>query len=229
MKVNNGSKRFEELDSLRGIIAFTVFVYHFFNVSWENRGQVGYWNIIAYSPLRILWAGHEAVIFFFILSGFVLSLPFYKKNYIHNYITFIIKRSLRIYFPFIVAVLLGIILRGVFSLNNIAGTWTGESGLNTIIKHILFIGTYNSNAFDSVIWSLVHEMRISLVFPLLIMLLIKFEWKKIMTLGFLTSVISIAFIVTLKIDNNINIIISFHYILMFIIGAILAKKSCSFS
>lgn len=41
------------------------------------------------------------------------------------------------------------------------------------MQHILLIGKYNTDAYNSVIWSLVHEMRISIVFPLVLMICLR--------------------------------------------------------
>ncbi|MCB9988463.1 MAG: acyltransferase family protein [Rhodospirillales bacterium] len=68
------SQRFHGLDSLRGIAALVVVFNHFYGVipalaSSEN------W-LFSYTPLHTLIAGRQAVIIFFVLSGFVLSLPY---------------------------------------------------------------------------------------------------------------------------------------------------------
>jgi len=72
--------RFEQLDSLRGLAALSVVVNHFLNILpgiFDNPND--FW-FLKYTPLHLFWAGHEAVIFFFVLSGFVLSLQFFKKK-----------------------------------------------------------------------------------------------------------------------------------------------------
>jgi peptidoglycan/LPS O-acetylase OafA/YrhL len=81
-------RRFGELDSLRGLAALSVLIGHclvvFPHLSGSYPGQgweLWAWNTLRSTPLSVVWAGNEAVILFFILSGFVLSLPFhFQKN-----------------------------------------------------------------------------------------------------------------------------------------------------
>ncbi len=55
-------------------------------------------QLIANTPLRLFWSGTEAVIVFFVLSGFVLSLPFVRTgSYPAPY--FYPRRMLRLYLP----------------------------------------------------------------------------------------------------------------------------------
>ena len=58
-------KHFRYLDSARGIAATMVFVMHFFDHKYNGTIISSYWSII--------FNGRDAVSFFFVLSGFVLS------------------------------------------------------------------------------------------------------------------------------------------------------------
>ena len=51
-------------------------------------------------------------------------------------------------------------------------SWTIESS-QAIAQHILLVGKYNTDAYNGVIWSLVHEMRISIIFPLILMICLR--------------------------------------------------------
>jgi acyltransferase-like protein len=97
--------RFGQLDSLRGIAAATVVVGHLIRSvpAIDDRSQA-FWAL-KYTPLHVFWAGHQAVIFFFVLSGFVLALPFYSRAV--SYRTFVVKRVLRICVPYWSTVVLG--------------------------------------------------------------------------------------------------------------------------
>jgi len=74
--------RITELDAVRGFAAVTVVVGHsltvFPNFDDATRGKSGLAlvNAVKYSPLALVQSGDAAVILFFILSGFVLALPF---------------------------------------------------------------------------------------------------------------------------------------------------------
>lgn len=106
------------------------------------------------TPLHLVWAGHEAVILFFILSGFVLSLPYYnKKN--SKYKDYLIKRIFRIYLPYLVSVFLAIACVFVFSRGGIPelskwfnGTWERQLTINQLLEHILMLGDFKSYNFN---------------------------------------------------------------------------------
>ncbi len=96
-KVVSASIRYEELDSARGLAALSVVFHHFllifplFFIDTFNDKTASTVNLLKYSPLHVFWAGHEAVIFFYILSGFVLALPFYSAKKF-QYFPYLVKR-----------------------------------------------------------------------------------------------------------------------------------------
>ena len=103
--------RYEELDSLRGLAAISVFFGHILLVF----NAIPITNLLfEYGPLRAAVAGSEAVTLFFVLSGFVLSLPFYN-NGTFNYGKYVVKRIFRIYIPYLIAILFLILLRNCFT------------------------------------------------------------------------------------------------------------------
>lgn len=100
-------KHYRSLDGLRGIAALVVVIYHSM-IATPRFGQirlrpgeqdVSYFEFaISYTPLRLFWSGTEAVVVFFVLSGFVLSLPFARSGgYPGRY--FYPRRMLRLYLP----------------------------------------------------------------------------------------------------------------------------------
>jgi peptidoglycan/LPS O-acetylase OafA/YrhL len=220
------NNRLEELDSLRGIAALTVFFSHIYLVFNETLLM----NILfEYGPLRIFTAGSEAVTLFFVLSGFVLSLPFITKNPF-NYFEYFIKRLCRIYLPYLAAFLLGFISWKLFYTKEIIGlsdwfnvNWSQLMNLNTILVHLILVKTFMSN-LNNVIWSLVHEMRISLFFPLIMYVLMRINLVKGILFAFLLSVLSmIYFWKTSSSFTGTEIYVSIHYSAIFIVGALLAR------
>ncbi|MEK0223777.1 acyltransferase family protein [Bacillus proteolyticus] len=226
------TRRYKELDSLRGIAAIIVLLGHFLALFPILGKKVMYSTFGAY--FSILWQGHSAVIIFFVLSGFVLSLPFYKGTEF-NYLKYLIKRVCRIYIPYIVIFFIAIGIKlGIHSkIGTIPGlvqwgSWNIEVSLNRVMDHILFLREFNSDAFIMVIWSLVHEMRISIVFPLIIFLLLRVNWKVSIGIAMFLSVIGYLLMKNIPSEFNMpvstNYFITLHYSSMFIIGALLAKN-----
>ncbi len=72
-KLNKSTNfHFGYLDSARGIAAIIVMIYHFIN--WKFDKEIGI------KIISIVFTGSDAVSFFFVLSGFVLSYKYINQN-----------------------------------------------------------------------------------------------------------------------------------------------------
>lgn len=224
-------KRFQELDGLRGLAATTVLLAHTITVGKLNYSHSLIWKIINYSPLRVFFGGYPPVILFFVLSGFVLALPFLDVQRDNRYVAFIVKRICRIYIPYLIAIILAVIIRCLFHWNTVRGfdvvniSWTAPITLKLVLQHILMIDSFNNEAFDPVIWSLTQEMRISIVFPLIMFIVLRYNWRISVLLGGLVSFVGIFgnyfFNHYTNLPNDYMTTLEFSY--MFIIGATVAK------
>ena len=197
----DGSGRVGALDSLRGIAALSVVIHHclvVFPAFWmvyqssvAVESPAIWWA--AYTPIHLLWGGLEAVIVFYVLSGFVLALPLLSSN-APSYGAFTVKRLCRIYIPYAVSVLTAAILLNTTSTFGIPdlsawfnGAWSAPAEWSTITDHLLMLGTPRWNYVNPVVWSLVHEMRISLIFPAVIWIANRVRWQILIPLTFLAS------------------------------------------
>ncbi|RYD69411.1 MAG: acyltransferase, partial [Verrucomicrobiaceae bacterium] len=90
-------RRVEKLEMLRGFAALYVMVYHFTMLETKN------WGIFSL-PLRL---GAEAVMIFFLISGFVVCLSF--SNRPTDFKTYFLKRAVRIYPIYLMALGFGMI------------------------------------------------------------------------------------------------------------------------
>ena len=222
--------RFRELDSLRGLAAITVVFHHFSRIC---PPQII--HILDRTPLRLLVAGHQAVILFFILSGFVLTLPS-KKTASLSYSPFLLKRICRIYLPYLGALVFAILCDLHFSTsdpsNNYWIDWTWSTPVTTrlVLQHILFLGNYDWSQFNTAFWSLVYEMRISLVFPFLLLAVLRLRTVWVFLAAAILSLASFP-LATLfsdvlhlsSRDAAINTTLTLHYAAFFLIGSLLAK------
>ncbi|MGN8232278.1 acyltransferase family protein [Priestia flexa] len=220
-------KRYEELDSIRGLASLTVVICHIISVS-SAYGLVVFLSTTPF--LHLFFASHEAVIMFFVLSGFVLSLPALsgKKQ---TYSEFIIRRIARIYIPYVITILIAVLLKEKFSNGGIDGLtewfnrlWVDPFNWELFFEHLFLIGGFNTDAYNPVIWTLSHEMRISIIFPLILVFILKFNWKYSLGLGLFFS--CFGSLLHLKFGLNkvdFTYFLSIHYVFMFIIGAVLAK------
>lgn len=227
-----------QLDSLRGMAAMTVvfshllYIYPYFEPNTSKNMDYFWLNIVKYSPLHIIFDGHGAVILFFVLSGFVLALPYYRENFELQYIPYIIKRFYRIYVPYIITLAFASLLAFPFMGDLVQGgsdfvtrIWSTEIGIQDILNHIILIGSYDTKQLNPVIWSLIHEMRISIIFPFIMMVILRFNWKNVICFAGFLSIIGfiVLRIPILSIGGLTSLGYTIHYIGIFMIGALLAK------
>jgi peptidoglycan/LPS O-acetylase OafA/YrhL len=93
------------LDSIRGLAAFTVINGHFVNAYDLPCKNSFCKHILDYSPLHIWWDGSAAVSMFFVLSGLVLSLKYFRLGHQPDLNTFkllpyMTGRLFRIWLPY---------------------------------------------------------------------------------------------------------------------------------
>ena len=219
--------RFHELDSLRGLAACTVVLCHF---RAGVGDQASLW--ILQSPLKFLVAGHDAVILFFVLSGFVLIQPWTSKSPL-GYSTFLIRRICRIYLPYLAALMLAVAMNAhyhglVIDDEWINLTWNQKPSMHLIIQHLVLLGDYQWDAFNGAFWSLVYEMRISIIFPFLAVAVLYFRNSWLLVLAISTSLLSAhyyrIFSLLHLIPQTLPFIDTLHYMSFFILGAVLARN-----
>jgi peptidoglycan/LPS O-acetylase OafA/YrhL len=239
------SKRIEPLDTLRGMAAMNVVIFHclisynLFNLA-NYKGIFGNTlvKIFTVTPLHILWAGKEAVLLFFVLSGFVLSIP-YVNNRAPSYGAFVIKRIFRIYIPYVIIMGISVLLvMFLGEYNNIQGLsntylarWDHPVSLKSIVAYILMLNVDTANV-NGVVWTLFIEMKASILFPFIMLIITKFKLLKSLLIS-----LSISISMFIILSNLVNIIDSMiirvvigyfsdslYYCIFFIMGAILSKN-----
>lgn len=165
-KRDNG--RFTGLDSLRGIAACIVVLNHLQLLLLP--GNVAPW--LMETPLRLLVNGRLAVLAFFVLSGFVLTLPIMSGRY-GGYSDFMIKRVCRVYLPFLFVMVFSILMwrftyNAAFSDVVHWNDWEVPVDWKHILGHVFMIGVEDQHSLNPPMWTLILEMRVSLIFPLLV-------------------------------------------------------------
>jgi len=171
----------KSLTSLRGLAALSVVFLHIISTysffSWIESLPSG--AIISFAltrtPLGVIFAGESAVILFFVLSGLVLAIPFVDGRP-PSISSFFIRRACRIYVPYVAASVFALAVRALVVPHTVPGTtdwfrtfWSEAISASMVIGHLVMTGfSQHINNINPVTWSLVHELRISIIFPFLI-------------------------------------------------------------
>jgi peptidoglycan/LPS O-acetylase OafA/YrhL len=167
--------RIMSLDAVRGVAALLVVFAHCHSILPDALQKSLDWY---HGPGRILVIGRPAVILFFVLSGFVLSLSL-QAHPAGAYRTFVIRRFFRIYVPFTASVIMAAALYSIIEPRPIPGlskwfnhdVWSYSLTPSLLVSHLAMIGRPQDVTLNGPMWSLIIEMRHSLLLPLLFVLL----------------------------------------------------------
>lgn len=188
--------RIKILDSLRGIAAVVVVFHHIYK----------FYSVQLNNPILqfISDLNYEAVLFFFIVSGFSISLSLkneshFNKEIINNYLYRRFKRIIPLYlftlfFTLIIGFFINQIMQPEYSILNLLGN------LFFMQSSEISIHWFTPYGKNGPLWSLSYEMFYYLVFPLYYMILskvIKFKSREMflvfcLIISFIYSIVCIA-------------------------------------
>jgi peptidoglycan/LPS O-acetylase OafA/YrhL len=160
--IRRGSKYFPELEALRGIAIALVVTFHADGwMLFPIRNHIG---SSPAPPLAFIWAGHTGVTLFFVLSAFLLGLPFLQTAYEERSVSrrqFYERRALRILPLYYCVVLAGAVL-----------TAASVGDLSRGVPYLFFLQSkFNlvtpMPPWSTVWWSLATEIQFYLVLPIL--------------------------------------------------------------
>jgi len=222
--------RYYQLDTLRGLAALAVVIHHCLKIpsTFDNTTAA---FLLNKTPLGIVQVGSEAVALFFILSGFVLALPFLERPV--PYRQYIVKRVCRIWLPYLAALGMAIILVLTVSRGRIPelgnwfnSAWTTPITATMVVNHFFLIGTFNTDTLNGPFWSLVHEMRVSIIFPLIPLLVLQLTHKKtiLLSITLIGSGMLLSYFLWPRIGWYANLFLTVNVIGLFIAGTLIAKQ-----
>ena len=162
-------KRFFELDALRGLAALCVVVHHFRLAFQVGRTTLTVPHLLLFPFL----AGPQSVMLFFVLSGFVLSIPLFSTRPF-SYRKYLVRRFCRIYLPFLAALLISWVAASHFLYSKLPLTpWFYNTWQSPLTWHLFGLqllldpGVQLNTAF----WSLRYEVELSILLPFICKLL----------------------------------------------------------
>ena len=175
----NTRSRLAGLDGLRGLAALAVFGVHY-NQIVDVDVQLGPFDLY-----RLLVNGEYGVALFFILSGLLLSQPFWK-SVLHGASwpdtrTYVIRRLARILPAYYLALTVLILL---------SGYWRYGQAWTDILLHYSFLFNYAEFSIFSInapFWTLAVEVQFYVLLPLLFLLLRRYSPRNIVIVLILLS------------------------------------------
>lgn len=172
------SERFDALDGLRGVAALVVVLHHGFLTSSavadafrSESGEAPRWaQIITYTPLHLVWAGSEAVLVFFVLSGFILTYQRLRPKP-EPWRAYYPKRIVRLYVPVVGAVLVSIAIVAMVGRDTSTHSWWVNAHETPSLPQFLQDSFLLAGISDvnTALWSLEWEVWFSLLLPAFIL------------------------------------------------------------
>ncbi len=159
-RIETSDEHLNYLDSARGIAAIMVIVYHFIN--WHDnttiRAKLG----------SVIFNGSDAVSFFFVLSGFVLSYKYIVSGQPLDIKKFYVNRLFRLWPAFFITIVLNVlnVNIGNFSPHNLADIFILNK---TKFWEEAFLLRSRPNVYIPG-WTLVLELSMSFFLPFIIVL-----------------------------------------------------------
>lgn len=165
------SQRIASIDGVRGMASLVVVLYHCSLVAMPHLdGGLATW--LTQSPAKLAFAGTEAVMVFFVLSGFVVALPVLRDGFAWS--RYYPTRVLRLYLPVwaslvLATALIALVPRDAATMPD--GSWMQNAQATTVTPSMfleeagLLIPSYDIN---NVLWSLRWELIFSLALPLFV-------------------------------------------------------------
>lgn len=249
------------LDGLRGIGALMVVLNHFM-VSFypavftgepsQINSNVFIEQLIAKTPLNVIFSGNFAVCIFFILSGYVLTYKFFRTGDFIYLQSGAVKRYFRLVIPVFISSLIIYFLMKLHLFHNVEAAiisksdfWLGQYyRFNPSISDALYEGFYgaffkNFSTYNGVLWTMTYEFYGSiLVFAcaglvyklknrIVIYLVLIFCFGKTYYLGFIFGLMLSDFGNSADVKNIFHIKNKYVNILLLLVGIFLGSYSAS--
>lgn len=235
--IPRAAPRLAQLDVLRGLAALVVVFNHYVQTVPEPVRQLAAypgglmnpeawltpWPWLRATPLRLAVAGEAAVDLFFVLSGFVLMYSVTAAAQ-PGTLAFLVRRFCRVYLPFAAVILATVLAYRLFPPMPAPGSSAWLSGLLTeaaaamarLPGHLLMTGEAADMQLNPVMWTLVHEMRVSLALPLVFLAIRRWGVPRVLLPCLVVSVLA-----SLGMEDSISGSwqATVHFFWMFVLGA----------
>lgn len=174
------------LDLVRGLAALTVMISHWRNLLFEDYNSLPHYNPLLVVFYGLTAAGHQAVLVFFVLSGYLIGGSIFRSLRAGrwSWVDYLLHRFTRLWIVLIPGLLLcalwdwvglyhtraGLLYRGQVPnhvIHDVYSTFSTRIFFgNVAFLQTLFVPTFGS---DGALWSLCNEFWYYMLFPLAIL------------------------------------------------------------
>jgi peptidoglycan/LPS O-acetylase OafA/YrhL len=165
------NKRLPQVDFLRGLAAFAVFIFHVtMAIGFDKRvlPPISAFGTVWKNIPAIFSFGASGVSLFFVVSGFCLSLKVLRAGSDSlDYSKYLLERFTRLYPAYFVAVLFSFAVA-----TSLGHAWSLPEAASLLVFFQGFIQTWHFSV-NGALWSMATEVQFYLVFPFVFVLFIK--------------------------------------------------------
>lgn len=162
-------KKIYYLEGFRGLAAFIVVIAHYMQFYYYNplfrNPDTSFEFLLSKTPINLFYNGNFAVFSFFVLSGYVLSIKFFREKNFEIIQASAAKRYIRLAIPVLFSVIFAYILL-ITNSYDLFTKYTGDvryeemsHNFFEMIKITLYDIFFNySNAYNGVLWTMTYEL-----------------------------------------------------------------------
>lgn len=156
-----GQSRWIGLDLVRGAAAILVFLFHYAGMTEGRTASNPAWEALESTSLLLGSVGTNLLL---LLCGLLIGKSVSHKDF--SYREFVVKRSIRLYFPYIVILLLASVFAAVFPA--FSKPHPDQNDLEYFLSHLLLVpGLFPDRPFLTVTWTLSYIFAGYCVLPFL--------------------------------------------------------------
>lgn len=150
-----------------------------------------------------------------------------------GYAEFVVGRLVRLYVPYVVILLIcaacALGISDKFAANIIpflSHRWSDGVVLERLIAELNIFGDINFDYFNNVLWTLVHEARLTFVVPLFLIIMSKYSARAWLSLAIVFAVGADVFSVAVGDESagfKTSFLFTMHFGFLFVVGAAIAR------
>ena len=175
------------LDIFRGVAILSVFLHHALGAVHEIYTLPWKGQFPDFAAAKSLWPfipltfGNCGVAIFFVVSGFCIHLS-HCRNSQESWRAFAVKRLFRIYPPYLLALIIFFTCWPWRTYSLTSPGWLHQFWTHLLLVHNVQLNT--TYGINGSFWSIAVEAQLYLIYPILVLMVEAFDWKRSLAILF---------------------------------------------